>query len=215
MAAEKMFCGFQPMVLKASTTPAATPELSVLAVFSASMVAVFSASTPRLPLTVTKLLRSEAPASIRMRLVAIRPLAATEVAPPPAASPDSVSAPASAAGSAAAPSPPPSAAPASSDEATTSPLSTAEICAVAEAVIEASPPVVSVRLQASADTSERTSLREKTPPAATAPPDPLSTLADMATSAVMLASSVADTVRPPPTSKVAWAAPSRRFLPSA
>ena len=213
-----MFCGFQPMVLKASTTPAAVPELSVLAVFSASMVAVFSASTPRLPLTVTTLSRSEASASIRMRLVAIRPLAATEVAPPPAASPDSVSAPASApasaAGSAAASSPP-SAAPASSDEATTSPLSTAEICAVAEAVIEASPPVVSVRLQASAATVERTSLREKTPPAATAPPDPLLTLADMATSAVMLASSVADTVSPPPTSKVAWAAPSRRFLPSA
>ena len=206
MAAEKMFCGFQPMVLKASTTPAAVPELSVLAVFSASMVAVFSASTPRLPPTVTALSRSEASASIKMRLVAIRPLAAIAVAPPPPASPEPGSAPASVpasgAGSAAASSPP-SAAPASSDAATTSPLRTAKISAVAEAVIEASPPVVSVKLQASAATCERTSLSENTPPAATVVPEPPATLDDIDTSALMPASSMADTARPPPTSSAA------------
>ncbi len=207
MPAEKMFCGCQPTLLKANTTPAATPLLLVLAVFSAWMVALFSASTAKLPPTVAWLSRRAARVSIKIRLVAIRPLAAMVVAPPsPSPSPSP-----SAAGSA----PSSSVASLSTAAATTSPLKVASIWAEATASTEASPSVVRVKCQASADTSERTSLREKTPPAATAPPEPPSTLADMATSAVMLASSVADTVRPPPTFKVAWAAPSRRFLPSA
>ena len=90
----------------------------------------------------------------------------------------------------------------------------ASIKAVALAKKAASPSTVNVTVLPSANTWERTSLRENTPPAEIAPPEPLATLADMDTSAVMLASSVAETVKPPPTVSVACAADSKRFLPS-
>ena len=171
------------------------------------MLALFSASTPKLPPTVAKLSRRDAVASTKIMLVAIRPLAATDV--PAAASPaaSSVASGSAAAASAAAPSS------ATGSATTTSPLRVASIEAVAEAVNDASPSASRVKVKPSAETFERTSLRENTPPAATALPE-VDTSADMDTSAVMPDSSVADTVRPPPTTKVACAADSRRFLPS-
>ena len=89
----------------------------------------------------------------------------------------------------------------------------ASMVALAVAKIEVSPAACKTKVEASELTWERTSLRTITPPAATAPP-PLETLADIAASAVMPESSVADTVMPPAEVKVDGAAETRRFLPS-
>ena len=80
MAAKRMFCASQPMVLKASVTPTAvSPELVELTIVE-SMAEVFVPLTVTLPVPVVviSLLVMAASAPLRTRLVVIRPFTAND-----------------------------------------------------------------------------------------------------------------------------------------
>ena len=221
-AANKMFCDCQPRVLKASVAPTAVPLLSVIAVLVAAIVASLLASTARFLPTTNTLSSARAWTWLRIRLTAIRPLAA--IAPPPAtgALAGGVSEvgvtglAADAAGSAAATvsvlagapglvpafdvepvGAGPLAAP-SSWLARTSPLSVATIAVDETALTLRSSTVLTVKPINWPSTSLRTSLRTTMPPTDTLLPPAPDETADMLTSAVMLAASSASTSSPAP-----------------
>ena len=167
-AANKTFCARQPMVLKANVTPTATPPASIVAALSAVICEALRAITSKLPPALMSLSSSVAVTLLRIRLVAIKALTASELGP--AASEPAAPLVAGSSDGAS-----------SSGNDEVSPLRVAVIVAEPRASIVTSPPTSSAALSIQVLTTLRTSLRATKPPTA-APPaldEPMLTSASM------------------------------------